>query len=585
MAIVELEDSRRLTGPNLLSDSAGAVIDGRVEETVRDAFVEAWRTHAARVLRAVSWGDEELATRTYPLGVTVFHSAPVDALYAATEVNEWAWAAAAAEVGHGPSAEPLDDVTARLESLIDRERNPALLRLRAAAAERGLTFLSDDDHASVGTGTGSRVWAVADLPDPVQVPWPELHDIPRVLVTGTNGKTTTVRMVAEIAAAAGRQVGFTCTDGIYVDGVLADGGDWSGPGGARALLRDPRVEVAVLETARGGMLRRGLALDRAHAALVTNVAEDHLGEWGVATVADVATAKLVVARAVQHGAPLVVNAEDPVLAPAARALGRSITWISADGAHPAASSGRQGLPSWVAPDEVAWVVRDGWLVRKEPGATAPLLEVTMVPAALGGLAAYNVANALGAAALARALGMDDHAIRQGLVTFDPTPERSPGRTNLFEVGDLWVLVDYVHNPHGFHAVGQLVRALAPRRVGLMVGHAGDRDDEAIRDLARAAWALGPERVAVKELGQYLRGRAKGEVPELIRSELARIGASEASLSVHDDEVSAARALLEWCRSGDLVLLSSQAQRDAVLRLVEALHDGGWRPGLPLPDAP
>jgi UDP-N-acetylmuramyl tripeptide synthase len=585
MAIVELEDSRRLTGPNLLADSAGAVIDGRVEETVRDPFLEAWRTHAASILQGVGWGDRELATRTYQQGVTVFHSAPVDALYAATEVNEWAWAAAAAEVGRSESVEPLAVVTPRLQALIDRERNPALLRLRAAAAERGLTFLSDDDHASVGLGTGSRVWAVDDLPDPARVPWAELHDIPRVLVTGTNGKTTTVRMVAEIVEAAGRKVGFTCTDGIYVEGALADGGDWSGPGGARALLRDPRVEVAVLETARGGMLRRGLALDRAHAALVTNVAEDHLGEWGVATVQDVATAKLVVAKAVRHGVPLVVNADDPVLAPSARALGRPITWISADGAHPAASSGRRGLPSWVGPDEVAWIVREGWLVRKEPGSTAPLLDVTMVPAALGGLAAYNVANALGAAALARALGIDDHAIRQGLVSFDPTPERSPGRTNLFEVGDLWILVDYVHNPHGFQAVGQLVRALAPRRVGLMVGHAGDRGDEAIRDLARAAWALGPERVAVKELGEYLRGRQRGEVPEIIRSELARAGAPEQTVSVHEDETSAARTLLEWARDGDLILLSSQAQRDAVLRLVEALHAGGWRPGLPLPESP
>ena len=572
MPSVELLDSRRLTGANLVSDVAGAVIDGRVEGVDVDRFLGSWGRRAEEALQAVGWPDETRATRIFPGGVTVFHSAPVDALYAATEVNEWAWAAAAADVGAGNRPEALDLAAPRLRGLIAEESNPALLSLRDAAAARGLTFLSDDDNASVGLGTGSGTWPVDALPSPEDVPWSELADVPRALVTGTNGKTTTVRMLAHIAAAADRRAGFTCTDGIYVDGAVVEAGDWSGPGGARALLRDGRVEVAILETARGGMLRRGLAVDRAQAALVTNVAEDHLGEWGVATVEGVAAAKLVVAKAVRHGAPLVINADDPVLAPAARALGRSITWISAEG--------DAGVPE---AGETLWTLEDGWLVRREGGAQTRIVEIATVPATLGGAAVYNVSNALGAAALAHALGFTDSAIHQGLLAFDPTPDSSPGRTNMFEVGGVRILVDFVHNPHGFMAVGRMVRALGPERVGLMVGHAGDRDDEAIRDLARAAWTLAPERVAVKELPNYRRGRAPGEIPALIRSELLRQGAREETVSIHDDEVPAARALLEWCRPGDLLLFASQSQRKAILQLVRALEDGGWRPGARFPD--
>jgi UDP-N-acetylmuramyl tripeptide synthase len=576
MSHVELLDSRRLTGPNLVSDGPGAVIDGLVDADLKASLLSAWEARVREVLRAVGWSGESVATRIWDGGVSVSHSAPIDVLYAATEVNEWAWAAAVAEVGAGERPEGLGEASVRLRELIAAEHNPAWLALRQAAAERGVSFLSDDDHASVGLGSGSRTWPVDTLPAPDEVPWGEIHDVPRVLVTGTNGKTTTVRMVAQIAAAAGYRVGFTCTDGIYVDDEVVDAGDWSGPGGARALLRDSRVELAVLETARGGMLRRGLALDRADAALVTNVAEDHLGEWGVTTVEGVAEAKLVLAKGVRHGAPLVINADDPVLAPAARELGRPITWIAVDRAGEVqAASG---------PDDVAWIARDGWIVRIEGAASNRVVEVVEIPATLGGAAVYNVSNALGAAALAHALGLDDDVIRSGLTAFDPTPDRSPGRTNLFDLGGVRVLVDFVHNPHGFAAVGRMVRALAPERIGVMVGHAGDRDDRAIRDLARAAWDLDPGRVAAKELPRYLRGREPGEVTELIRAELASLGAPDGVVTVHPDEVPAARALLEWSQPGDLLVLSTQSDREGVLQLVEWLRDGGWRPGTPFPEA-
>ena len=580
MATIELQDSRRLTGPNLLADGPGAVIDGRLDGLDPVLFRDAWRRRIREVLDTVGWSSEVLAERVYEGGLTVFHSAPVDGLYAATEVNEWAWAAAVADLGvgggdgAGAGLEAMGSARDRLRALIEEESNPSLIALQRAAAGRGVTFLTDDDEASVGTGTGALVWSVDALPDVAHVPWDRVHDIARVLVTGTNGKTTTVRMIDAIGRQAGLLTGFTCTDGIYVNGELTDGGDWSGPGGGRAVLRDNRVELAILETARGGMLRRGLAVDRAQGALVTNVAADHLGEWGILTVDDVAGAKLTVAKAVRHGAPMVVNADDVVLTRAAQALGRPLTWIAVDRATE--------LGDQMGADDVAWVARDGWIVRLEGHTAKPVLEIAAVPATLDGAAVYNVSNALGAAALAFSSGLDDSVIAAGLAAFEPSPERSPGRTNLFDVGGVSVLVDFVHNPHGFRAVGRLVAGLAPERVGLMVGHAGDRDDGAIRELAQAAWALNPERVAVKELAGYERGRRPGEVPGIIRDEIVRLGAPAETVSVHLNEVDAARDLVRWARAGDVLLLATQAQRREVLALVSALQHAGWQPGGPLP---
>jgi len=229
-------------------------------------------------------------------------------------------------------------------------------------------------------------------------------------------------------------------------------------------------------------------------------------------------------------------------------------------------------------EDVAWVARDGWIVLLEGRSEVPVVEVSAVPATLGGAALYNVSNALGAAALARASGLAASDIAAGLAAFDPSPDGNPGRTNLFEVGGVKVLVDFVHNTHGLAAIGRLIQGLVPERLGLMIGNAGDRDDQALRELAQTAWALAPERVAVKELADYLRGREPGEVPRIIRDEFVRLGAGTETVSVHPDELDAAHALFAWAQPGDMLLLSTLSQRQAVLDLVGRLQSEGWQPG-------
>ncbi len=637
---VEQRDSRRLTGANLVLDGPGAVIDAACPDGLSAALVEAWGVEIRRILRAVGWEREKPAQRIFPGGASLAISAPVDALYAATEVNEWAFEAARAKLA-GEPAPDLPSATSRLRDLIGKESRPALIALRDAAAERGVAFLPDDEKVSLGTGRGSMTWAIDAIPELDGVPWDEIHDVPVALVTGTNGKSTTVRLLASIARHAGWTAGMTCTDSIEVGEEVVERGDWSGPSGARTLLRNRSVEVAILETARGGMLRRGLGVARADAAIVTNVAEDHLGEWGVADLAALADTKLIVRRAIGPDGLLVLNADDPILLERGRALETPVAWFSFDAGHEliramvsgaqagAAEAGREAVlgqrgasalaaaelsdaePSRITgaaaaptdlpgddprevsaagllendpsrvPAAAAWVEEDR-LVLFRSGAIEPVLPLEEIPIALGGAARHNVANALGAALVASALGFTTQEIASGLRAFTGSPDENPGRGNLFDLGGVKVLVDFAHNPHGFRALFEMAAALPAERRLILMGQAGDRDDASIRALVEETWKARPERIVIKEMEQYLRGREAGEVPALIERELRRLGAGDDVIEHAPSEVEGARQALRWARAGDLLLLLSHSDRSVLLKLMTRLRDRGWQPGQRLP---
>jgi cyanophycin synthetase len=571
-----LLDSRRLTGPNLLLDGPGAIVEAPLGGSASgpgaaDAVVALWRERARRLLDAIGWGGERLATRRHAGGLSLAFSAPFDALYAATDVAEEAWRATEEALGRPSSGQPaprFQETAARLRETIAAERNPRLAALAAAAAARGVAFLWDADQATVGLGAGSASWPIAGLPSPREVDWAAVRDVPVALVTGTNGKTTTVRLLAAIAEAAGRVAGLTSTDRIAVGGETIDRGDFSGPGGARALLRDRRVELAVLETARGGILRRGLALAAADAAAVTNVAADHLGEYGIDDLAALAAAKRVPVRAVRPGGTAVLNADDPELARGGPAAARvAIAWFGLDPENPL-------LATHLAAGGAAALLDDDGLVLAAAGRRRVVARLADLPITFGGAARHNAANALAAAALAQALGLPDGAIARGLASVGGTAADNPGRANLFELAGARILLDYAHNPHGLASLLHLAAALPAARRLLTLGQAGDRDEAAIRELAATAWRLRPDRVVVKELPAMLRGRPLGEVPAILEDELRRRGASPEALSYAPTELAALEQALAWARPGDLVILLVHKDRDEVLARLAA---AGARP--------
>jgi cyanophycin synthetase len=568
---MKLLDSRRLTGPNLLLARAGAVLEVSLEPEEAGAAVTAWLENVRLLLAAVGWPEEEIAVRRFAGGASLAISAPIDSLYSATEVNEQAWTATEAAVTGGPAPD-LAEETLRLRAAIAQEASPALLALRDAAAAHRVSFLWDDDHVSVGLGTGSLTWPAASLPDPAAIEWSPVHDVPVLLVTGTNGKTTTVRLLAAIAAAAGKVPGITSTDRIEVGGEAVDLGDFSGPGGARTLLRDRRVEIGILETARGGMLRRGLAVTGAEAALVTNIAADHLGEFGILDLTALAEAKLLIAQAVRPGGRIVLNAGDPELVSASGRLTLPVTWFSLDAANPR-------VRAHLAAGGDACFQEDGALVLARGNERTAVIRAEEIPVTLSGAARHNVANALGAIGLAAAAGLPVEAIAEGLRSLTS----NLGRAVSMELGGVNVLLDYAHNPHGMAAIVDLASRLPGERRLLILGQAGDRDDEAIRELARAAWPLRPDRIVVKELPEMLRGRGLGEVPAVLRDELVRLGAAPESVTIAGTELEGIREALAWARPGDLLILLAHTQRDEVLALLDRLRETGWRAGEPLPD--
>jgi UDP-N-acetylmuramyl tripeptide synthase len=313
-------------------------------------------------------------------------------------------------------------------------------------------------------------------------------------------------------------------------------------------------------------LRRGLALRRADAAVITNVSADHFGEYGIASVDDIADAKLIVAHAVAHGGSLVLNAADAVLM---RATARTPFSAGATQALFASEHGHPALVALRAAGGTTCGVRAGRLCLARGATEHDLGEVAAMPLTLGGAAPYNAGNIAAAVLAAVAVGLPLAAIRATLARFGARPSDNPGRLERWSHRGATVLVDYAHNPDGLAHLLQVARALAPRRLGLLLGQAGNRDDQAIAALAQAAAAAAPDLVVVKELPRMLRGRSPGEVPALIERELRSAGLSSDQVMPLLDEDAAAAALLDWARPGDVIVLPIHT--DAVhQRLVAAL---------------
>ncbi len=596
--MLPFDDSRRLTGANLFFACTGAVLEV-VGVPVDERLLEGWRERVGRARAHLRWSEAGLVARVHKGGASLALAAPFDLLFLATEINEWAlgatllereperWSGLAAAMhaaALADAAEPESVLPAVLEEpaamarfarLAGREIRPQQRALVAAAAARALPHLLDERELTLGAGGGGRSYPLEALPDPAAVPWGELHDIPTALVTGSNGKTTTVRLLAACARAHGWRAGLNCTDGVYVDGEALVSGDYSGPAGTRRVMREPRTDVAILETARGGILRRGIAVSHAHLAVVTNVSTDHFGEYGIHDLSALADAKLAVAGVVKRGGLLVLGADDELLRSKASELVRRfgacppLGWFALDADLPALIAYRAlGAPTCG--------VRAGRLVLDYRGAEHDLGPIAAMPLAIGGIAAYNVANLAAAALGAVALGIPPVAIATACARFGAEFKDNPGRMMRFESGGVQLLMDYAHNPEslrGFLAVAERLRGRG--RLAVLLGHAGNRRDADLEEVSRVVASFRPELVVVKEIATHLRGRAPGEVPRLIHAALLGAGLPESAITMRDSELEAARCALEWARPGDVVglLVHSPAGRTAVLQMLGSRHAG------------
>jgi cyanophycin synthetase len=372
-------------------------------------------------------------------------------------------------------------------------------------------------------------------------------------ITGTNGKTTTARMVAHIRKMTGARVGLTTTDGIYIDGQLYMKGDMTGPWSARMVLKDPTVDAAVLETARGGILREGLGFDRCDVGAVLNISGDHLGMRGVNTLDDLAEIKALVVEVVRKDGASVLNADDPLVAAmAGRAEGR-LVYFSMYGGETASPLVREHIAGGGVAAVLQPGVRGDMIAIYDEEQYIPLLWTHLIPATLEGKARHNVANALAAAAVAYAHGVSVENIRQGLRTFTTSFYQAPGRLNIFDEHPFRVLVDYGHNPAAFQAMRDLVERLKPsyQRVIGMASAPGDRRDVDIQEVGAIAGTMF-DTLILKE-DDDRRGRAPGEIAALMRAAAAASMPAGQIITILN-EAEAARYALSIAEPGDLVVI-------------------------------
>jgi cyanophycin synthetase len=414
-----------------------------------------------------------------------------------------------------------------------RKTGGAVIEINAAPGLRMHTHPAEGKPRNPGK-------AIVDMLFPPGTP----YSIPIVAVTGTNGKTTTVRLIAHMAALAGNRVGFTNTDGIYIHNHLGQKGDCSGPVSAEFVLKNPSVDFAVLETARGGVLRSGLCFNFCHAAVVTNISADHLGLKGINTLEEMADVKSVIPRTVLPDGYAVLNAADDLVYRMHKNLKCRIALFAPD-------ANNERLVTHIRNKDLACTTIDDYVVLFEDGRKHIIEHVKNIPITYGGRADFMTENVLASVLAAFATGIPLDVIHKALLTFEPSPEQTPGRLNIFKIRDFEVMIDYAHNPAGLTALGRFLRKVdSPYKVGVFTA-VGDRREEDIIEMGRIAAQLF-DKIIIR-LDDNLRGATPEYLVETLKKGIELI-IPQKEVEVIPDEAEASRSAIEHATPGSFITL-------------------------------
>lgn len=550
--------SRRLVGPNLFFKETGTVLDIPLVDN-RDELTRLFYQEANKILPALGWDDVKIAHKFFNNGVRYAITAPVDITMPACDVIDFIWLSAREgfEIG---IFKTIEQAKQELMPFINEDKNLVYRELYNLAKSKGFNAFRDKNKAYIGSGTGCYEFDLySDCIDSID--WQIIYDIPAVIVTGTNGKTTTVRLTDYICRMAGKITGYTSTDWVKVNDEIVDEGDYSGPTGHQFVLTSNKVEVALLESARGGLLKRGLIETFVDAAAVTNVSADHLGEDGVETVAELAEAKSIVFRTMGDGSHAVINLDNSYM---------KEKFDQLDGAKIVITQNpdQHNIGYYLSKADYACIVENGMFTWVGKDTKKYLLPVADAPITVRGFAKHNIENTMLAIVLAFKLGVGFEDIVAALKTYTNDTKINRGRANIFEWNNRVAVLDYAHNEAGMDSLLSMMKAYEKGgKVYLMVGTTGDRK-YLISAINNVIMKHDVDFIVLKETANYLRGAEPLELPLTIRKDLAEKGFDMSKTYISHGELEGVKYILDKLEDNDIAIFCCQAEIEEVANYLE-----------------
>lgn len=554
--------SSRLLGQSRFFSVAGAVIDISYKSDDNQKIADLFVSELDSILSKLPIKDYELKTLVFPSGINVAIRYPYDLLMVACEILDWVWLEI---VDHFDKNLPVRHQKAKklFGQMIEENQQIMLRKLYNKALTHKLNFFIHKDTIIIGSGVKqfrikqNKVTKINDIP------WKKIGNIPTVLITGTNGKTTTTRLTEFICRKAKIKSGYCSTDWVMINGRLVTEGDLSGPTGHQYVMMSPKVEVAILEAARGGIVKRGLMPNYATVATVTNIAYDHIGQNGIETLEDLANAKGVVYDALADDGIAVINLDDSYI-PQLDIKHRK--------AYLSTKLTEQEITKYLTDDNYVVYLDNGIITLQTKNVKYGLNKINEIPITVYGLAKYNYENVLHAAALSYAVGVSPEKIQFGLKKFGADDKSNFGRWNYYKSkqhGHL--VVDIAHNPAGLENILNLAtgfRALhgLTGKLGLMYGNTADRRDT-IPEIVSIIMKYNVDQVVIKEFQESLRGSSLGEMPKVFYDELIKQGYPVEKIKVIPNELEAVGYILTDSSADDMYLLCSHELITQVSRLL------------------
>lgn len=555
---------RVLAGTNVFFSGVGAIAEYATRSEQKLEFAQAFELELRKVLDTLEWDDVPIYKKVYSRGMVFAIPTEFDYTYAGCKILTVVFDIVAARFNNLPELNFEDEID-YLKYVISRERYMTLRNIYNEAQERALNVYYDGENITVGSGKGGFTANINDIGFE-DVPWDSIYDIPSVLVTGTNGKTTTVRLTSFISQNAGKTVGYCSTDWVMINGQVVSQGDLSGPNGNRTVMTNKDVDVAVLEVARGGIVKRGLATSHVNGSVVMNVSEDHLGVNGIDTVYDLAAAKYVVHDAVKSSGHNIFNLDDQIS-----------TELIVNYADPKAVISQKLTydavkPYLKNPEDYACIVEDDSFVVYRDGAKHLISKVNDVDLTYNGIAKHNIENVLAAICLSLELGRSYEEITAGLHAFR-NDVHNHGRFNMFDVKGNKILVDYGHNLASVDNMLKFARSIAKdkTKITVLLGFSGDRKFM-INSIAKSVVDNKVDYVILKLFTSHLRGAEVGELANMLRNGLNKYGFPESNiLGEVDKEIDALDMILSNLGEENIYILLCQDEAAEIIAKINEFN--------------